>query len=112
VGDGITIPNPITLHNVRSPLGTGVLGTNGTVSGTFSGPITIDSMVASGGVFSGPNETTPTHFLTISNTITLSSQYTNNAAHPEWMTNANNNGVTIRTGNLIFSGGGNYFRDR
>ena len=38
-----------------------MLQTNGTVGGTgFSGPITIDGVVTSGGHFSGPNDATLT----------------------------------------------------
>ena len=111
LSDGVVISNPITIHTVRAPLANGVLGTtgivngNGTVNATLAGPITIDGVVSSGGDFSGPNDTSLTSFLTVSGPITLSALYP--VAN---MINANNNGVTIRTGNVILSGGGSYFR--
>jgi autotransporter-associated beta strand protein len=113
---GTVIPNPIEIRSPRAPLGNGVLQPFGAVSATYSGPITIDSMVGSGGVFSGPNDTSLANFLTISGAVTLSTWngsfgYVNNPSHPEWMNNANNNGVTIRTGNVLFTNtNSNYFR--
>src|SRR5205814_8436815 len=98
---GVVIPNPITIHTARAPLQNGVLQTNGNVSATLTGPITIDGPVGSGGDFSGPNDATLTNFLTITGPITISSQYP--AAN---LTNANNNGVVTRTGNIILPGGG------
>jgi autotransporter-associated beta strand protein len=103
---GITVSNPIEIHTARGPLSNGILQTNGNVaSATFAGAITIDSPANNGGDLSGPNDTTLTNFLTFSGPITISNLYP--AAS---QTNTNNGGVTIRTGNLIFSGGGSYYR--
>src|SRR5581483_3015438 len=106
LNDGVNVPNPIVLNTVRAPIANGMIQTNGNVNATLSGPITINAAVASGGMFSGPNDTStnPT-FLTIAGPITISNLYP--AAN---MVNGNNDGVVIRTGNLILSGGGSYFR--
>jgi fibronectin-binding autotransporter adhesin len=107
LNSGVTIANPITLHTVRGPQQNGELQTNGNVSATLSGPITIDGLTTSGGDFSGPNDATLTNFLNISGSITLSSAYN---SVPSNLTNVSNNGVTIRAGNVILAGGGSYYR--
>src|SRR4051812_34405691 len=97
---GVNIPNPIRIVTSRGVLSNGILQANGTVNATFSGAITIDSPVNSGGIISGPNDTTLANFLTFAGPITISNLYPVAS-----QTNTNNGGVTIRTGNIIMAGG-------
>ena len=92
IGDGLTITNAITASTISAGVGNGLLmvndNTNGTVT-TFSGPLELDASPANGGDFVGP---------TTSGYLNVSGPITNNATGV----------VSVRTGSVRFSGGGNY----
>ena len=58
-------------------------------------------------IFPGPSDSGLSNFLTVNGSITLSPTYTSVPAN---MTNGAGNGLLLRSGNYIFSGGGSYFR--
>ena len=107
---GVNIANNITINTQRTLSGgNGTLTTNGDVSATFSGTITINGPVASGGHIAGPQEaaynSTTGQFLSFTGPINATFPSTaKNAANP------NDNAVQIRAGNVRFSGGGSYSR--
>src|SRR3954469_2967898 len=104
---GISISNPITLNTVRAVAGNAALRVNGNVTGTFSGPITVNStgFATSGGHFGGAAEPAfnPTgNFLNITNTISSNLGLTAKNV----TTNAGR--LQVRSGQVRLSGGGNY----
>jgi autotransporter-associated beta strand protein len=109
VDAGVVIPNNVIINTSRATAGSNSsLMTAGNVAGAgFSGAITIHARAASGGHISGPDDDSITNFLTFSGPITLSPTY---SSIPANLTNSAGNGLLIRSGNVIFSGGGSYFR--
>ncbi len=92
IGTGLTITNAFTATIVNPGAATGFLmtpdNTNGTVT-TLSGPLVFSTTPASGGTFAGPT----------------SSGYLNLSG---FVSNAPATAVTVRFGNVRFTGGGNY----
>jgi autotransporter-associated beta strand protein len=92
LGDGVTLSNPFVAMDVSPGVGLGLLmvndNTNGTVT-TLSGPITLSLAAANGGDFVGP---TSSGYLNVSGPV----------SSPDGTI------MSIRLGNLRFSGGGSY----
>jgi len=107
---GVNIANNITINTQRTLSGgNGSLMTNGDVSATFSGTITINGPVASGGHIAGPQEAAynPTTGQFLSFTGPINATFPSTAKNA---TNPNDNAIQIRAGNVKFSGGGSYSR--
>jgi fibronectin-binding autotransporter adhesin len=98
---GVTLANSITMTTSNAGGGTnGTIISNGAFNATVSGSITINGPALAGGHFVG---STGTNFLTLSGPIvdTLPENFVAGGA---------GNGIVVRAGNVILSGGGSYFR--
>ena len=106
---GVNIPNNITINTERTLSGgNGTLTTNGDVSATFSGTITINGPDVSGGDFNGPSEgafNATGQYLTFTGPINLTLPST-----AQGLAGGAGNSVVQRGGNVRYSGGGSYFR--
>ncbi len=86
---GVTVTNAIVVKTANPGANLGVLTVNGSVSGTFSGPVTFSANPITGGHIAGPASGNPLQF---SGPITLPGGIP----------------LVVQSGNVRFSGGGSY----
>jgi autotransporter-associated beta strand protein len=89
LSSGVTVTNAIVANTVNAGVGLGLLTVSGNVGATFSGPITFNASASAGGHIAGPSSGGPL-------------QFTGPITMPDGTF------MVIRTGNVRFSGGGDY----